>query len=247
MLQIARAPSVAGCLRATCVAMVVGAAVGAACAQAPVSALPAEVLSRVQALAVAGAQAGAPAGSRVEVQLGQLDPRLRLAPCAQIQPYLPPGHRAWGRTRIGLRCTDGATRWNVSLPVTIQVFAKALVSREALPAGTELTAAQLRLADVDIAAEGGAVFTDAAQLAGRVLQSPLDAGEALRSHDLRARRWFAAGDRVQVLAAGAGFAITGEGQALEPGLEGRDVRVRFENGRTVTGRAVGERRVEVLL
>ena len=246
MLQNALAPLAVHCRRATCVALLACLSAGVSQAQSH-QAIPAEVLSRVQVLATAGARAGAPAGARVEVQLGQLDPRLRLAACSQIQPYLPPGQRAWGRTRIGLRCTDGAARWNVSLPVTVQVFAKALVSSDALPAGTELTAAQLQLAEIDLAAEGGAVFTDPAQLVGRVLQSPVGAGEALRSHDLRARRWFAAGDRVQVLAAGSGFAIAGEGQALEPGLEGRDVRVRFENGRTVTGRAIGERRVEVLL
>ena len=31
------------------------------------------------------------------------------------------------------------------------------------------------------------------------------------------------------------------------GLEGQDVRVRYDNGRMVTARTVGERRVEVVL
>ena len=77
-----------------------------------------------------------------------IDPRLRLAPCARITPYLPAGSRPWGRTRVGLRCEDGPTHWNVSLPVTVQIFAPALVLREPLPAGAELSPDLLAEAEV---------------------------------------------------------------------------------------------------
>ena len=215
--------------------------------------LDAGLTARVQQLAQSGAQAGMPAQARVDVQIGQLDPRLKLAPCRQVQPYLPPGLQMWGRTRIGLRCLDGMNgntgqaRWNVSLPVTVRVFARALVAATPLPAGIQLTQDQLAAAEIDIAAEPGAVFTDAASLVGRTLGRPVGAGEAVRSGSLKLRQWFAAGDTVMVQASGPGYAIAGEGQAMAPGLEGQDVKIRFENGRIVTGRVVGDRRVEVLL
>jgi flagella basal body P-ring formation protein FlgA len=50
-----------------------------------------------------------------------------------------------------------------------------------------------------------------------------------------------------VRVAGEGFAIASEAQALSAGLEGQEVRVRFESGRVASGRAVAERRVELLL
>ena len=53
---------------------------------------------------------------RMEVEVGALDERLRLAPCARVEPYLPAGARLWGRSRLGLRCLEGATRWNVFCP-----------------------------------------------------------------------------------------------------------------------------------
>lgn len=211
------------------------------------SALSPELLDRVHGLALAGARAGAPAQARIEVELGQLDARLRLAPCGQVQPYLPTGLKMWGKSRIGLRCVDGQARWNVSLPVTVRVFARALVATAALPVGTVLTQAQLQSAEIDIAAEPGQIFTELSVLDGRSLQRPLTVGEPVRSTDLKLKRWFAVGERVQVLASGQGYAIASEGQAMEVGLDGQDVRVRFENGRVVIGRAVGERRVEVLL
>jgi flagella basal body P-ring formation protein FlgA len=246
MLQTARslAAVLASRTRALGAGLALGLAVMSGQAQ---SSLNPELLERVQALALAGARAGAPPQARIEVLLGQLDARLRLAPCGQVQPYLPNGMKMWGRSRIGLRCVDGKVRWNVTLPVTVQVFSQALVATAALPAGTELAQAQLQPAEIDIAAESGQIFTDARALDGRTLQRPLAVGEPVRSHDLKQRRWFAAGDRVQVLASGQGYAVAGEGQAMEPGLDGQDVKIKFENGRTLTGRAVGERRVEVLL
>ncbi|MFY7866114.1 flagellar basal body P-ring formation chaperone FlgA [Roseateles sp.] len=216
--------------------------------QAPgdVPALSADLLTHVQQVAQAGARGGLPAQARVEVQVGALDPRLKLAPCAVVQPYLPPGLQMWGRTRIGLRCVQGPVRWNVTLPVTVKVFAKALVAADTLAAGTTLTQALLSTAEIDIAAASGAVFTDAAGLNGRTLNRPLGAGEAVRSDSLKARQWFAAGDTVMVRATGPGYSVSREGQAMAVGLEGQNVKVRFESGRIVTGRVVGDRQVEVL-
>lgn len=202
---------------------------------------------RLQMLAMAGARQVAPNQARVEVELGRLDARLRLAPCDQIQPYLPPNSRMWGKTRIGLRCLSGPTKWNVSLPMQIKVFAPAYVAASDLPVGTELAQDHLRLAEVDIAGDTGAVYTQAEAWSGRHLARPLAAGEALRSNDLRLRPWVQPGDRVQVMGVGKGYAVAGEGQAMGIGLEGQDVRVRFDNGRMVTGRTIGERRVEVVL
>jgi len=205
------------------------------------------LVERVRVLAETAARAAAPPGTRVAVEIGALDARLRLAPCRQVQPYLPPGMAAWGRSRIGLRCIDGAARWNVTLPVRVAVFGRAVVAQGPLPAGIALAQEQLALADIDIAAEPGAVFTDPALLVGRILARPLQAAEAVRGPALKSRQWFAAGETVQVLAAGPGFSVAAEARALSAGIEGQDVRVRFENGRTASGRAVAERRVELAL
>jgi len=186
-------------------------------------------------------------GARIEVEVGQLNPRLRLAPCAGIEPYLPPGLPMWGRTRIGLRCASGPVRWNVSLPVTVHVYARALVAAQALPAGTILAAEHLKVAEIDLAGESGNPFLEPDAPIGRSLARPLVVGEAVRATALHKRQWFTAGEVVSVSAGGSGFRIDLSGTALSPGVEGQDVRIRLENGRTVTGRAVGERQVEVLL
>jgi flagellar basal body P-ring formation protein FlgA len=216
--------------------------------------LPPAVLVQALNLARQVATVLAPAQARVVAEAGHLDPRLTLAPCAQIQAHLLAGVPAWGRTRVGLRCSDGVVRWNVSLPVTVQVWAPAVVLLADLPAGARLAAQHLGQAEVDWASATGAPFDQSAALQGRSLLRPLTAGQALRASDLQTRQWFARGDTVQVVAVGAGFAISADGEALGPGLEGQAVRVRLggsqnanDPGRTVAGRPVGDRRVEVKL
>lgn len=208
--------------------------------------LEAEVAEQVRALALAGTQQ-AGAGLRVEIEVGRLDPRLRLAPCQRIEPYLPPNARLWGRSRIGLRCTQGVSPWNVYLPIQVKVFGTALVAAAPLPVGTTLTAADLAQAEVDLAEDPSAVLADADVAVGRTLARALNPGQGLRQSHLKARQWFAAGETVKVVARGAGFSVAGEGQALTAGVEGQPARVRTESGRVLTGLPTGERKLELVL
>jgi flagella basal body P-ring formation protein FlgA len=191
-------------------------------------------------VAAAAARAGA---TRVEVDVGAPDPRLRLAPCARVEPFLPRGARPWGRTRVGLRCAGGTARWTVYVPATVKVYAPALVAVAALPAGAVLRPADLRRAEADLAAAPGAVIVDGPRAVGRTLARSLSAGQAVREGDLKPRQWFAAGETVTVVARGAGFTVYGEALALTSGVEGRPARVRTPSGRVLTGRPVAERRV----
>lgn len=235
-------PHFAGVLRCTLAACsALAATAGAAHAE-----LPPQTLAAALALAGRAAAALAPAQARIEVEPGHLDPRLKLAPCTRIEPYLPGAAPAWGRTRVGLRCTQGSVAWNVYLPITVKVWAPAVVSTLALPAGARLSTTQLGRQEADWAV-GAAPFVSDEALAGRTLVRAVAAGQALRRSDLKPLQWFAIGDVVRVDAVGAGFTISAQGQALTPGLEDQEARVRTENGRVLSGRPAGARRVEVAL
>ena len=207
---------------------------------------PAEGVNQAVELARSTAAARAPAGARVLASAGPMDSRLQLAPCAQTEAHLPRGTPVWGRTRVGLRCTQGSVAWSIFVPVQIQVLAPAMATATALPAGARLAQGDLSSAEVDWAV-GSPPFATGTDLVGRVLSRPLAAGQALRPADLQARQWFAAGDTVRIRASGPGYAITGDGQALSNGIEGQPVRVRTDQGRVLSGLPTGEKRVEVAL
>ena len=217
-------------------------------APATPSGLEAGLEQQVRALAVAGGNNAPPPGvTRVEVVVGQLDTRLRLAPCQRVEPYLPNNARLWGKTRIGLRCVQGPSHWNVYLPVTVKAFGRGLVATAGIASGSVLKAENLIEAEVDLAEDPMPALVDVDRALGRTVTLSLRAGQSLRAGHLKPRIWFAAGDTVKVLALGPGFALEAEGQALSNGVEGQPARIRTENGRVLTGQPVGERRVELTM
>lgn len=183
--------------------------------------------------------------NRIEVRVGSLDPRLRLAPCQRAEPYLAGVTRLWGPSRVGLRCVQGPIRWNVFVPVTVKVFGTAAVAAAALPAGTVVAPQDLSQAEVDLAENASSTFADPARIAGRTLVRAVPAGQAVREAHLRPRVWFAAGDEVRLVTRGAGFAAFGAGQALNAGVEGQPARARTESGRVVVGHAVANKEIDL--
>jgi flagella basal body P-ring formation protein FlgA len=183
------------------------------------------------------------ASGRVEVRLGQLDPRLQLAPCARIEPFLPPGTRLWGRTTIGVRCIEGAN-WSVALPVTVSVYGKALVAASPLAVGASPTPTDFRVEEVDLTRESAALVTETTQLEGHVLARGIAAGQVLRADHLKVPITVSVGDPVRIRVIGEGFSITGEGFALGPAGEGQLLRVRTESGKILAG-TVRDRTIEV--
>ena len=172
---------------------------------------------------------------RMEVQMGQLDSRLRLAACARVEPYLPAGSRLWGRTRLGLRCVQGSVPWNVFLPITVRAYGPAWVAQGNIPAGKTLSAEDAAPSEVDWAEDSSPVFANAQDFVGMIAARPLTAGQALRQNMVRPPALFTAGSPVQVMVNGGGFSVSSSGKAMAAAGEGQQVRVRMDNGRLVTG------------
>lgn len=184
-------------------------------------------------------------GLRLELEVGKLDARLNLAPCEQVQPYLPAGSKLWGRSRIGLRCVQGQRPWNVFLPVTVRAWGPAWVLAHNVNAGEVLDSSSAILSDVDWAAESSPIIALQQDWVGQVAARHLRAGQALRQVLVRPPEIFQKGATVRVLAQGAGFTLTSSGVALTGAGVGQSVKVRMENGRLVSGTVTPEGDVQV--
>ena len=192
--------------------------------------------------------ASQPAGAvalRMEWSVGSLDGRLKLAPCGNVEAYLPAGSRLWGKTRVGLRCMDGMSRWNVSMPATVKAFGRAWVVKGQLPVGAVLTDADLLEKEVDWAEEVSPVLQDRAAWQGLVATRLLTTGQTLRQGMIKPAQVFQAGAQVRVVAQGAGFQVTGDAQALSAGVVGQLARVKMENGRIASGMVLDVRTVKI--
>jgi flagella basal body P-ring formation protein FlgA len=184
---------------------------------------------------------------RPEVVMGALDSRLRLSPCPRIEPYLPPGTRLWGRSRIGLRCLEGQVRWNVFVPVTIKAWGPAWVLRRPVPAGTALVQEDAELAEMDWAEQSASVLATPESWIGQQAAFALNPGQTLRENMVRPVPAFDRGAQVKVKSEGTGFQVVVSGEAMGVGVVGQTVRVRLNGGRVVTGTVRDGPLVEVRL
>ncbi len=239
------------CLRAKRWLLLVVGAVGAIAASGPVQAQEAAAPD-FQAVAqdwlrdaTNAVQSTTPTALRMEVKVGNLDSRLKLAPCGNVEPYLPPGARLWGRTRIGLRCIDGLSRWNVSLPVTVNAFGTAWVMKGHVAAGEVLSEDHLVEAEVNWAEESSPVLRDRSLWVGHIATRTLMTGQTLRLGMVRPAQVFQAGAHVRVLAQGVGFQVSADGQALSAGVVGQIARIRLENGRVSSGVVLDTKTVKI--
>ena len=173
---------------------------------------------------------------RPEIQIGRLDPRLQLAPCARIEPYLPKGTQLWGRSRVGLKCLEGPVAWNVFLPVTVKAWGPAWVLKKNVAANSVLTADDAELvAEVDWAENRSPVVPLPEQWVGMQAAFTLLPGQALRQNTVRPPQVFAVGSQVRVSTTGVGFEMSATGQALTAGQVGQPARVKLTNGKVVSG------------
>lgn len=117
---------------------------------------------------------------RLEVVMGTLNARLKLAPCDDVEPYMPLGTQLWGKTRVGLRCVSGPVKWNVFLPITIKAFGPAWVLKSQVAPGVALAESDLMQVEADWAERSSPVVANPADWLGSVAARLLPAGQVLR-------------------------------------------------------------------
>lgn len=181
---------------------------------------------------------------RVEVEIGHLDGRVKIAPCANPEPFIPGGSRLWGKTMLGVRCREGA-QWSVLVPVQIKVFALAPVASRPLSQGAGLTEEDYRMEEVELTREPPGILNDPTVVADQIITRNIAAGAPLRRDHFRPRPVVAPGDQVRLVYIGPGFSATSQGKALHAGLDGQTVRVQSDSGKVVSGIARPGRVVEM--
>ncbi len=185
------------------------------------------------------------AAIRAQVEIGTIDPRLRLPRCAQPLLFLPAGARPYGNGSLGVRCEDTAEPWTLYLSYKISLTGPALVTRRPLAARQALKADDLELREIAYEAPPGDYLRDVALVEGAMTARPLPAGQPLTADRIMRSQTVRAGQRVRVWLSGSGFQITQEGVALNSARAGESVRVRTDAGKLLQGQAAADGRVVI--
>ena len=182
----------------------------------------------------------------VNIALGTFDPNNALPPCAALQPFLPPGTRAWGAINLGIRC-DSPVTWTAYLQARVSVTANYLAAAQPLRASQLLGPNDITLRQGDLATLPDSTLTDPTQAIGYSTRYAITAGSPLRSDMLRIPPVIKQGQKVRVISGSSHFQVATEGRALNNAAAGEAARVQLPNGQTITGTARQDGTVDVPL
>ena len=186
--------------------------------------------------------AGLPGQTTVTV--GAVDPRLNLASCPALQPFLAPGSRAWGKTTVGVRCSAPAP-WTLYIQANVSVIGDYIASAVPLARGQSIEQHQLMTMQGDLTTLPPGIATDMSQVVGRMANISLPPGAALRLDALRSKPVVLQGQMVRLISNGPGFSVSAEGRAIGNASEGQVVQVRTPSGQQISGIARAGGLVEV--
>ena len=178
-------------------------------------------------------QAAGREGRAIEVEIGRLDPRLRLIACpGEVEPFLGPGNQPRGNTSVGLRC-DGATPWKLYVPATVRQKFVVLTAARAIPRGRVLTMEDI-LPEERWLTQVPPGALDSPDLAvGRLATRSLQAGNLLHGGALKAPQMIRRGQTVVLSLSEGPIDIQLSGEALGPGAPGDRIQVRNASSRRV--------------
>lgn len=170
-----------------------------------------------------------PHGGTYYVTAGNLDTRLRLAPCAEpLVASMPSNLLGGAHVTAAVRCQAPQT-WTVYIPVTIESEAPVLVLRHGAARGAQLSAADVEVQIRRLPGVGSRYVADVTSLEGRRLKRSLPAGNPLTPEvlvqDVVVRR----GQRVILLASTENFEIRAQGTALSDGHSAERIRVQNDS------------------
>lgn len=170
---------------------------------------------------------------KVTITMGKLNTS-RLPACAAHEAFSPPGTRLSGKTYIGVRCL-GPSTWSVLVPAQIAVTGNYVTTTRPLAAGQALQASDLAILSGDISRLPTGVVTEPGSAIGKTLRNSLGAGQPLRNDQLLAPLVIRQGQTVRVISEGSGFAVSGEGKAMNNAAEGQLAQIRMSSGQTLSG------------
>lgn len=201
------------------------------------------------AAAVRAAQAYVAAATRqygdaVNIKVSPPAAGTRFPPCARHEFFLPAETRLWGKTRVGVKCSN-PSQWTAFLAVSVSVYGTYLVSARKINRGQTITESDFELRHGDLADLPDTALTDPRQLVGQRAKVSLTARQTLRREHFHQNPVIRQGDKVRILARGAGFAAAADGVALNNAAPGEPVKARTASGRTLTGIARGPGEVEL--
>lgn len=185
---------------------------------------------------------------REEIQISQLDPRLRMPLCDQeLIVALESPAQPIGRVTLRVRCA-GSAPWTVFVPAQVRLFREVVTANRPLKRAAVLGEADLTMAERDVGQLNQGYLSALPQAIGKKLTRPLMPDQVLAPQHVEQAELIRRGDQVVITARTAGINVRMPGEALSDGALGRQISVRNQRSqRVVRARVTGPGQVEVAM
>lgn len=149
---------------------------------------------------------------------------------ANLEPCPQPVRVDWRGSSLSSRLTPRVAcedlGWQVYIPVGLTVSVPVVVTARSVSRGQRLAPADLSMALTDVSTLRQGHYVNPAELAGYEVARNLTKGTVVTPYIANPPVMIERGDRVIIVATGAGLSVQTEGEALRDGSEGQQIPVR---------------------
>ncbi|MCY1401728.1 flagella basal body P-ring formation protein FlgA [compost metagenome] len=184
--------------------------------------------------------------ARYQVEVGRIDPRLRLVHCDRsLTQELESPAQPVGRVTVRVRC-DGSSPWTVFVPAQVRLFRQVVVASLPLKRGHVLEDGDISLVERDVGLLSQGYITEPERVIGQKLRRATLNDQILAPVFLEQAEAVRKGDQVVIRARTGTVTVAMPGEALANGVPGQQIRVRnLQSQRIIKGRVMEPGTVEV--
>jgi flagella basal body P-ring formation protein FlgA len=185
---------------------------------------------------------------RYEIQVNQLDPRLRMPMCdRELTASLESPAQPIGRVTVKVRC-EGASPWTVFVPAQVKLFREVVVVTRPLKRTGIIGYDDVAMRERDISMITQSYLTSLDQALGQKLTRPMVADQVITLVHLEQAEVVRKGDQVVISASSGGLNVKMPGEALSNGGMSEQIRVKnLNSNRVIKARVTAPGQVEVAL
>lgn len=161
-----------------------------------------------------------------QIVMTALDSRLRLQECdGNLETFSNTQNSGLGNQTIGVKC-HSPVAWTVYVPIQVKVFQPVVVTVKSLPAKHEITKADIRIEQYDIAMLRQGYLQDMNMAIGQQLKYAITRGAAIKPRSLVDKKVVHRGEQIVLVATAGNMEVRMAGQALADATKGQRVRVK---------------------
>ena len=185
---------------------------------------------------------------RYEIEVKQLDPRLRMPMCdKELAASLESPATPLGRVTVKVRC-EGAAPWTVFVPAQVRLFRDIVTTTRPLRRAGIVEPQDVTLRERDISLISQGYLTSLDQAIGQRLTRPMVTDQVVTLVNIEQAEVIRKGDQVVITARSGTLSVRMPGEALSNGGLREQIRVKNLNSqRVIKAQVIAPGQVEVTM